>query len=289
MKQGILLVAAGHPYYGKMAAALAATIRLVDKEVNIHIAYCGEALCNLTVNEIALFTSQSVIPESYYQTKKGNEYIRIKLFLNRLSPFEKTIFLDSDLLWLKKKPSELFDSLSGFPMSYQNYGFVDLQSESIPDNFTIWANVNEVKKAYELTTKFYQVHSEMMYFEKSKVANKYFNTALKIYDNLKVKSLVFAGGIPDELPFAIASSLLEIYPHIDNFVVAYWARAQASKKHVYQLYDDYFALSMAGSNASHQQIADYNILASAAYHHLGLQHPHKWKNKKNFLKERKSL
>jgi hypothetical protein len=288
MKQGILMIAAGHPYYGKMAAALAATIRNVDKVISIHLSYSESAVKYLSKDELALFNSMAIIPMEYYETKKGVQYIRTKMFMYDLSPFDKTLFLDCDLLWLKKNPLELFEQLVGNPISYQNYGFADL-SKDVPADFNMWADVNDVKKAYSLVEgRYYQIHSEVFYFEKGAVAKKYFKIALKIYDNLKVKAKIFAGAVPDELPFTIASSQLELYPHKDDFIPSYWTKL-GGHKHSYQLSEDYYLISMAGTNSASSSIETYNLLTSAAYHKLGLQQPYKWKNKKSFLNERKTI
>lgn len=288
MKKGILLIAVGHPYYGKMAVALAATIRVVDRTIPIHLAHSESAIKYLSKEELELFTSMDIVPTAYYDRKKGVQYIRTKMFMYELSPFEQTLFLDCDLLWLKKQPLELLEELDGNPISYQNYGFADLSKDVDPD-FNMWADVNEVKKVYALSDgRYYQIHSEVFYFEKGAIAKKYFKTALKVYDNLKVKAKVFAGAVPDELPFTIASAQLEVFPHKDDFRPSYWTRL-GGFKHMYLLSDEYYLISMAGTNSASSVIDNYNILTSAAYHKLGLQYPYKWKNKKSFLKERKTI
>ncbi len=286
--KGILLIAVGHPYYGKIAAALVATIRVVDNATPIHLAYSESAVKYLSKDELALFTSMDIVPSEYYGTKKGIQYIRTKMFMYDLSPFENTLFLDCDLLWLKKQPLELFEQLEGNSISYQNYGYADLSSE-VPSDFNMWAKVEDIKKAYQLQAgRYYQIHSEVFYFEKGSIAKKYFKAALKIYDSVKVKAKVFAGAVPDELPFAIASAQLEVFPHEDDFKPSYWTNLSVHK-HFYQLNDEYYLISMAGINHSSSVIDSYNIHTSAAYHKLGLQQPYKWKNKKSFLKERKTI
>ena len=289
MNKGILLIAAGHPYYGKMAAALAATIRVMDSEIPIHLAFTESAVKYLSTRELALFSSSDIIPVDYYTTEKGNNYIRIKMYMYELSPFKKTLFLDCDLLWLKKSVSDLFDELAGSIVSYQNYGFADLSEETLSNNFTLWADINEVKNAYNINEgRYYNVHSELLYFEKGQQTKKYFKAALKVYDNLKVAATVFAGSIPDELPFAIASAQLAIYPHKDNFTPSYWANAMGNTI-LYNIYKNHFTMSMAGNMANDTQRGNYNILTTAAYQKLGLQQPYQWKNKRSFLSERKII
>lgn len=288
MNKGILLIAAGHPYYGKMAAALAATIRVMDSEIPIHLAFTESAVKYLSTGELSLFSSSDIIPVDYYTTEKGNNYIRIKMYMYELSPFKKTLFLDCDLLWLKKSVSDLFDELAGKPITYQNHGYIDLSRNDLADNIDLWANINEVKSAYKfIDGKYYLVHSEVFYFEKGTIANKYFKTALKIYDNIKVKATVFAGSIPDELPFAIATSQLQIFPHQDKYKPSYWIKS-GDNRHIYELSEEYYLISMAGINQNSTIINNYNILTTAAYQKLGLQQPYQWKNKRSFFIRKKN-
>jgi len=290
-KQGILIIAAGHPYYGKMAAALAASIRAKQSNISIHLAYAGEALKYLKAEEVCLFTSTSIIPEKFYKLPNGKTaYIRTKLFLPQLSPFQQTIFLDCDTIWLKNKPDDLFSALDSIDITYQNHGFIDLSAQQLPAGYTLWADINEVKEAYNLSEgKYYQIHSELMYFEKTEKAKLFFKTALQIYDNLKVKSTVFAGAIPDELAFAIASVKLSIYPHLDDWTPVYWAKSFGVTSHLYLLEDSFVAYSMAGHSSTQTEKEQYNYLAAAAYSKLGICCPFAWKDKKIYLQERKIL
>lgn len=281
MKRGILLIACGHPYYGKMAAALAATIKVSDSNMPVHLAYAGDALNYLSETEKKLFGSLSEIPEDNYTVDGKVKWIRTKMFMYDLSPFDETIFLDVDMLWLKQSPAVLFDEFKEVEMTFCNYGEVEKYSQ--------WANVEEVRAAYPSTGKYYSLHSELVYFKKCKNNRKLFNAAKKIYDNLKVKATTFAGAIPDELPFAIAIMQHGVVAHKEPYRPVFWMNAEPRIKHIYELAKDYIALSMGGNYNPKFTVDTYNTLTSAAYHKLGLQQPYKWKLKRSFLSERKAL
>ena len=100
MKKGILILAIGHPYYGRMAAALAATIKTTGTGIPIHLAYTESAISHLTEKEIALFSSKSIINDKYCTPVP----IRSKMFIYQLSPFDETLYLDADLLLFQKMP-----------------------------------------------------------------------------------------------------------------------------------------------------------------------------------------
>jgi hypothetical protein len=277
--KGIFLIACGHAYYGKMAAALAATLKASDKTLPIHLAYAGDALNHLSAGEKDLFDSYSIIPPEYYTTAQGVKWIRTKMFIYELSPFDETLYLDCDILWLKRSPAELFDQLKNYDITFSNFG----------SGGSMWANHQEIKKAYNITQPIYGIHSELIYFKKSEKVKNFFDTALSIFDDIKIKHIVFAGSIPDELPLSIAAAITNTKPHRSNYRPVFWAKMEPGHKHIYLIAQKFYAVSMAGNTNTNFEIDTYNTLSSAAYHKLGLQKPFSWKMKRSFLPERKNL
>lgn len=279
MNPGILLIAAGHPYYGKMAAGLAATLKAADGSTAIHLAYAGDALKYLSADELKLFSSTQEIPVEFYTYDAQVRYIKTKMFFYQLSPFDETIFLDVDIAWLKKSPLNLFDELKGIDITFANHGSNGKKS--------VWCEIEEVKKAYNVEDeKYFGLHSEFVYFRKSEAVEAFFETAQDVYDNLKVPSTVFAGAIPDELPFAIACMLTQMYPHKENFRPVYWINSDKKIIHPSEVSKNYYGWSMGGNTANRFAVDSYNILLRAAYHKLKIQHPYSWKQKRSFLSER---
>lgn len=277
------MIAAGHPYYGKMAAALAATLKAADVNTNIHLAHTGEALKYLSEEEKALFNSNAGIPAKYYTYKNEPKYIMAKMYIEELSPFEETIFLDSDIAWLKKPVADLFAQLSSYAITFANRGANSKQS--------VWADIDTVKKAYNVEAeKYYSLHSEFIYFKKNEEVKNFFKCAQKTYSSLKVSTTVFAGAIADELPFTIACMLTKMYPHADNFTPIFWQQGEKKRLHVSQLSNaGFYGLSMGGHYNPKESVMNYKILVNAAYHKLGLKNPFKWKDKRSFLPERSKI
>jgi len=279
MKKGVLILALGHQYYGKMAAALAATIRAADKDLLIHLAWAGNALNHLDPEEKKLFSSLEMIPQECYHNKKGQlQYIRAKMNIYNLSPFDETLFLDCDVLWLRGSPAHYMEEMQAHEITFPNYGTHE----------TFWAKSAEIEAAYG-PGKYYSIHSELIYFKKGEKAKKYFDTALDIYDNLKVSHTVFAGAIPDELPFSIAGAITETYPHQDKYRPLFWGHVEKGVKQIYEIAEKFWAVSMGGNINSNYETLVYNMLSKAAYYKLNLQKPYLWKQKRTFLPERKKL
>jgi hypothetical protein len=278
-KRGVLCIAAGHPYYGKMAAALAATIRAADKDLNIHLAWADMALAHMEPAEKKLFTSMAEMPPECYQNKEGeNEWIKAKMHIYQLSPYQETLFLDCDVLWLRGSPAQYMEEVKAHDITFPNHGTEE----------TMWAKRDEIIKNYG-PGKYYSIHSELIYFKKGEKAKLWFTTALDIYENLKVKHTVFAGAIPDELPFSIAGALTQTYPHQEKYRPIFWGKVDKGFKQIYEIAQKYWAVSMGGNNSSNFEILIYNILSKAAYYKLNIDKPYLWKQKRTFLPERKKI
>ena len=78
--KGILLIAAGHPYYGKMAVNLALGLKNTQPDVNITLAYESTAISHLNANERALFNLIEIPKEYYHRSGILKEYIKINAF-----------------------------------------------------------------------------------------------------------------------------------------------------------------------------------------------------------------
>jgi len=104
--RGIMLVATGHPYYGNMAYNLAISIKSVE-DISIAVVFTGASLSHLSASQVAIFDHKIEAPDDY-RTGFG-----VKLHLDQLTPYDQTLCLDVDMLWLSRKPSDLFDELNG--------------------------------------------------------------------------------------------------------------------------------------------------------------------------------
>lgn len=295
MKQGIILIACGHPYYGKMAAAVAASIKAVEN-VSICLLHHGKAVSYLDEKELALFDIKEILSDDLVSNADGSfNPLKARMHMYDLTPFEETLMLDVDNIWLKKKPSEVFESLKEVSFTIQNTGYT-LCDAKADEQYSVWADINDIIKAYKLQgKKFYQTLGEWIYFKKDNKAKKLFTAALKIFNaKPKIKVHSFIGQtVPDELAFSIAMALTDIYPHADKYLPTTFfdinSLAQNRFSHIYQLTDKYFTISLGSNRNPVNTVTMYNTLSAAAYQKLGLQNPYKWKSKKTFLPERIKL
>lgn len=276
MTKGVLLIAVGDQAYKGMANNLAASIKYNDPNVKIAIATDEPRLINTSIVYQVI-----EIPERYYKRNGKNEWIKAKTFMYDLSPFQETIFLDVDMIVLEgRKITPVFDQMKEIDWSIANTGEAGM---------SIWADISEVKKAYQTDAKFYNFHSEFVYFKKGKETKAYFDLVKRIFDKPKVSGKVFGGApIADELAFQIASMLTGVYPHQDHFTPTYWwARdRRTSHLYLYQIPQSMISYSIGGNHLPVHVKNNYNNLAIFYYSKLGLQSPYQARDKKLFLKER---
>lgn len=286
--KGILIIACGHPFYGRMGFNLAASIKSMEPDMPIALRWAGDALNHLkNYDLLKVFDSVEQIPEHCYRIEGKNKWIRTKVFMYDLSPFAETIFIDADTIWFpKRKPSQLFKELEPAEITFANYTRHDL--EKVKDE-QVWAKLSEVKAAYGFDKGYYYaLQSEFVYFKRSETNAAYFKKAKEIYDNPKVNTIIFAGFVPDEFAFSVAALLCGIEPHKYPYFPTYWHPVH-KKIDRETLFDRHYILSVGGAFQSDYFKKLYDQLASVAFRKLRLESPFKYINKRSWLPERKSI
>lgn len=299
---GVLLIALGHPYYGEMAANLAASIRFTDKLVPIHLVWAGNALDHLQKEKLALFTSMQKAPEESYNKNGKRAFFKAKTFMYDFSPYTKTLFLDVDMLWLTKRPvSSFLDELNGVKFTIQNRDLIDLEKVQAPEAyndqkkppFYLWAKVPELKKAYGFEGgKLYGLHSELVYFEKCEATAKLFESIKETYQSPKVEPIVFAGDMADELAFAIAMIQHDVHPHKTPFSPIYWWKLDGKNGVPHRIPDlasKFIAYSVGGNIQPRTMATVYDLMAKVYAKAVGVTRVWTLKNKKQFITERQKL
>ena len=187
MKKGIILIALGHQNYFRMAVNLAATIKAGNNEIPISVVVAENKTHFKEYAERQLFDQIIIASEESYTNKKTGktEYIKAKTYIYDFTPYQETLFLDVDIAMLPSRNiSTVFEELKDFSF------VISSDNNYLPETFTgsyIWANPKEVAEVYGFENKkFYNYHSEIIYFKQSKENKKYFDTAKKIFTNPKL-------------------------------------------------------------------------------------------------------
>ena len=249
--RGILLIATSHPYYGRQAVNLAMTIKAVEPDIPIALIADMRGVAHLNDAERNLF---SVVKQPL---RKGAGLLganAMRMMLPALSPFQETLALDVDMLWLgRKKPSELFALLDGRDFTIVNEGFIDLDSgaDHTTGRYLHWADPEALREAYDLKGRLYQVRGEFILFRKSKEVGLMYKSARNIQRNPGVATKLLGGSVTDEFALNLALNSGGIEPHESQWQPTYWPNIHGNiMPPVHTLHDSYYAVSFGGNYAS---------------------------------------
>jgi len=262
MEKGLILLAAGHRNYLKMAENLANSIRVHSPDLKI---------CLLTTSEPErrhLFTKVVKITDKDYKYSP----LEIKSKLNKYTPFKHTLYLDVDMIpTMHKSILELFETQSEFQI--QNLG------EATKSD---WADVEEVKKVYKLD-HLTAIFSECFIWKSGEVADGIFKKWQDHYHKLKVEYKKFAGYVPDELPLMIALSELKIYPV--KWMPVYWRGHGREYLNLSMslINERYYCYSIGGNTNDIKMQTQYDLLSKHFANVTGVRIPiYTYKPKKNW-------
>jgi len=292
---GVLLVAVNHPYYGNYAFQLALSILNTSPKMKITLAHNGAGINHLSEDQLSIFDKVIKVKDSILEVNGRKQTMIFKAFLNDITPYDETLYLDADMLWSPKKSVEEF--LLTIPkkvnFTMQNRGKLDLATEKQLDStFNIWVNTKHLKEVYKFKEgHLYNLSSELIFWRKCKEVDAYFKQVKIEFSSIKVKHIDFGGGIPDELPFGIAMIKTKMYPHKENWRPAYWEGYDKKRLLLRpkELYLEYFAISFGGNLQENMIKKFYNNLAQYYCNQFGEQHSFPLHDKRRFIAERHTI
>jgi len=281
-ERGILMVATSHAYYGRLAYNLASTIKGVE-DFPIAIVRDDKSLTHLSIAQRSVFDIEIPLPE------KASGGFTPKLYINELSPFKQTLYLDVDMLWLPfRTPTQLFDELKDCDYTGITEGWYDITTDNHTNerkDYYFWADLKEILTTYNLTEGImYQWRSEVIYFNKTEQINKFFKDCQKIHANPNLKTIrKFGAHVPDELSINISSAINEIDPHRVKWTPAYWHKLHQDRVPQIGELQQWYLLSF-GSNHSLPSVKRlYDKVTSISLKKQGRQHVFGLHSKKEFM------
>jgi len=277
LEKGIVLFGLGHPFYGRYAYNLAVTIKAVEA---IPVAL----VCDTTGISHLDESQRSIFDHIILCDLKPN--CSAKLHAYDFSPFERTLLLDADMVWLPQKtPSDLFKELEGVEFTGITEGSTDFPS----GHYFFWAEVQEIRDKYGIEGNIYQWRTEVLYFERSEKVKQLFDDALAINKNHGLSYVKeFAAGIPDELSINISAAKNGIEPHVFKWQPSYWPRLHRDQiPEAGTLYREYYLLSAGGNMNAENTKKFYNNIVKAQAPKVGHYFSFGLQSKHTFLAERR--
>ena len=307
MSKGVVILALGHANYGRMALNLAVSIKCSNPDASVCILHSNGMLNNFNNNERAFFDKFVEVPDEYYTYNGDKEYQMAKTFIYDLSPYDTTIYLDADSIWLPGRSLEdLFKKCYYNPILFQCVHKWDIQGEW----GCLWTvrkdqpneGLKQIREIYNITDNrvIYEMQSSFLYFEKSKVAKAFFDTAKECYIKRPFHFWEWNSGIPDELVFNISTAINNIklpsFPFTPLFFDDYSRNYKGDPQRECSfgkrdtIFSKYFAMSMAGNPNSANTISLYDDMVKASYskYPSKIRFPWLWKQKRQFLSTRQA-
>jgi hypothetical protein len=227
------------------------------------------------------------------------EYQKAKLLLYDYTPFNETIYIDSDSICLPNKDiASLFKRFKGssFEMSIYNEGDFFNLGDTFPsgeEKKIFWfgkASHKTIRETFGLAENatIYNLQSSFFYFKKGKTAQRIFSKAKQFYEMRGYGEQKWANGIGDEMAFVMAYASLNYKSTTEYFKICYLpiSPEDVNRNRTYIL-DTYYFLSLAGNYVHYDYVDFYNSLLG--YYHSKrrrLVDMWKYRQKREYLPER---
>lgn len=256
--KGILLIAINSQFYGCMAYNMAVSIRL-KSDIPITILADSVALNSLTDEQKSIFSIVEPNFEDYLDKGISNP-LKLKTCIYDYSPYDETLYMDVDGLWLDRNPDDLFKELKDFQIHEVNR----YKKGEYDNSEMIWTTVEgkqhlgEILKEKGIATIYPEYNSSFIYFEKSDKNKKYFDRVKENYENRYEKKQL-GGFYPDELAWNITSAEMKHYGKKGYRPIYFqW---ESKVKELGEIRNDFWVLGLAAGYQPSKLISHYNGLA----------------------------
>jgi hypothetical protein len=280
--RGIVLLALGSPEYGEMAFNLALSLKSADVKIPIAILHDNRGISTLHLEHLKMFAKQVEVPSHYY-TYNGQFYpIRAKLFVDKLSPWDRSILLDVDTIWYpEKKVSWLFGELEGEQFTGQIVFCKNPKHIKLGEQFMCWGNVQDIVDNWGLSEgKIYGINAFFWYWERGSYSEQLFDECRKIYDlylsgSKKIDHKVWRNIPVEEVCMGIATSRLNLTLSTSFYQPIAHPTIIRPKDTLepHKLSDRYWAITFPGTDIQPHLISWYNQVISSNNKRFNIKTP----------------
>lgn len=268
MEFGICIVALGYEIYGSYALNLAISLRVYDPNIKIAILCEPKTIAHLTEEELSMFSGIITIPEEEFTVGDSKQYQRVKLLVYKYTPFERTMYMDADNIWLDKKVSWLYGEIG------HNDFYIGYNGEFNPKNntkskytYTYWGEPAKICKYFGIKNLLPQTVSGFYYFKKTKWVEEMFEEALRVYDDPKAPTITWAGGKADEYCFNVALAKKNYTQK--EFHVFYFDKINGRLANP-DIYKGFWGIATGGNKVKESVVILYNKLVNKYCIMLGI-------------------
>jgi hypothetical protein len=193
-EEGYILVASGDQKYYKFAAQAARTIKYFDTQRAICLA-CDDKNA-VAKTDLGLFDAFAVLRNT--EKLRGTEH---HLYMYDLSPFERTMYIDSDCLVASARIHDIWSKLRSSHVSFQGNRRVEGEWRRL--------DIAAIRRKFNLDYVL-QLNGGVFYFDRSTEAQNFFGLAQSLFDARHpeiTQTHVHGGGRSNEPIWAVAMAL----------------------------------------------------------------------------------
>lgn len=288
MEKGIVIIAVSYLNYARMASNLAQSIKINNPDTHITLLHDNKAIENLMPTEKKFFDNFIEIPNEFIQYNGRNAYGRLKCFIYDLSPYQKTIYIDSDTLMIPNKSIEWYweaiDKYDHLWISWTKDTVYKYNSNTISS----WTTIGYIHDLFpnllnrEIVTN---LQTSLIGFKKKQEIKNIFESSKKVHDALHAHMFksTWYNTIPDELIIAVGMCENNIIPTPGHqFVTLIF-----QKPTLQELRNEYNFISFASAQSSvqftYKNLYDQYVTENAKK--LGIPYPYLWKDKGLFIRQ----
>ncbi len=292
MKHGIIIVSLGYQLYGSCAYNLALTIKAYDPLVSISLIHDHSSIAHLNVQERAFFDTLILADEKDYTVNGEKQYQRMKVCVDKYSPYDLTLYMDADNAWLPgKKVSWFFGELLSREMLFGQNCYYDLErKKSTNPLYTYWQKNGQTPQHiityHDIKNNLPQTISGIFAFKKGEYSSKVFEEARRVYDDPNAPCMRWANGKPDEYCFNVALAKIG-YQQEDKHIVYFKNVNGIQKEEV--IYQNYWGIAIGGAEVDKQTASLYNRIVNSCSVRMKMETRHYHQDKKDHIKERAKL
>ena len=255
-----------HPLYGRYAYNLALSIKSADPTQQVCVIADDVGISHLHEGQRMIFDKIIKPPADCYMRDGKIVPLVCKFYLNELTPYEQTLFVDADMIFSPlAKFNEFWEQMQGVEWTMANRGKND------PDKgISEWVNADKLKEAYDDIEQWVDLSSEWICWKKSDLSDSIFVSARNYYDENKLTTRSFAGDKPDEPFFNLALNKVRHLPHAMPYQPTYWQPAVKRVLGSVEIKKQYYAYSVGGRMMTKQQQNIYEEFCKNASYRMNM-------------------
>lgn len=225
------------------------SLKAHDSDVQICLVHDKKSIAHLTDQEKELFDILKVAEESDYTVDGKKQYQRMKLCVDKYTPFDRTVYIDVDTIWFPAKSiKDLIEHLTPYDFYIgQNGKYFPANNIRTSKNYTYWEDPKRITRYFKLRNPIPQTISGVFYFTKTEFTTKIFKRCLEIFNDKLAPCIKWANGKPDEYCFNVALSESAYDQKNCHFV--YFDKTNGIMERQ-KMYDNFWGMASGGNRLS---------------------------------------